>query len=237
MLHDMRIRLEGRLEEVERAAAALETGLEHSEQGHFTLLREALKLDTSEARTHVAKLAPREYELQVLLRRWERLHARVARTVSKRARIMGVPEVPLQGALDALAAERVAYEEVVRNRAVWLPIVALAVMSVLALKHTHQLMVVAVYAAVGFFAVLSHVMAAARVIVTDRRLIIGANRVPLVDVRCLIIERMRRRSARPFLLTVQLRNGSRLEQRMPHVPRAFVKTMEAAGVEVTQHAA
>jgi hypothetical protein len=68
-----------------------------------------------------------------------------------------------------------------------------------------------------------------RLIITDRRLIIGSRAAPIADVRRLIFASGR--------LTALLRSGAQFEEELPYLPSNLSAALEAAGVEqMTGHA-
>jgi hypothetical protein len=236
MLRDARIRLEGRLEELEAAIVALETGLRFAKRGQFTLLREAMNRDTREARAQIAKLD--EPELKAVQRKWARLHARAAAVITRRARIMRVPELPLEGALDALATEPVAYEESVRTPTwAWSLTGIVGTLLVFFQMFRHSYFPPMFGAVALALVLLGDALGAVRFILTDQRLLIGPHQAALKDVHSVLFERVGRRKARVFVVIVQLRTGARFTQQVPRVPLDFIQAARAAGLEVHRNVA
>jgi hypothetical protein len=180
MPDDVRIRLEGRLEQVESWRDALRLGLDAARnQARYGALVEALEQPPTEAEQAVRTLLPRAPQLRRLTDELDRLRTLARRLIAGRARRLRLPEELLPGAR-ALAQEPVELELTLFDgdaaggrAAVAIAGVVLALPGIVLLGALGlALLAVALPVALLVFARTS-----VRVIVTRRRVLIGPRTV------------------------------------------------------------
>lgn len=216
MLRDARIRLEGRLEELERAVATMRAAIARARGGDFVQLGLAMRLNVDEAQ--IARVALGEPEVERLQRSWGSLRSDAEKVVRDRARVMRIPE---QGALEALVAEPVRYEGVARHPLAWLmPVVILlfAFVEVMALRHPAPLIM---HGGVGVILTVALCLAPP-LRLTARRVFIGDQVFELAELKGVELERLMRSSFKRSQLTVTLQSGAQVEVRLPAVPEDFL---------------
>lgn len=216
MFRDARIRLEGRLEELERAVATLRAAIARARGGDFVQLGLAMRLKVDEAQ--LARVALGEPEVERLQRSWGSLRAEAAQVVRVRARVMRIPE---QGALEALVAEPVRYEGAARHPFAWLMPVAIFLFTALEVMVARHPAPLFIHGGVGVILMVSLCLAP-RLRLTARRVFIGKLVFELAEVKCVQLERLMRSSFKRSLLTVTLQSGAQVEVRLPAVPEDFL---------------
>jgi hypothetical protein len=181
MPDEARIRLEGRLEQVESWRDAMRLGLDAARNhARYGGLVEALEQPPAEAEQAVRTLLPRAPQLRRLVDELDRLRTRARRLIAGRARRLRLPEELLPGAR-ALAHEPVELEVTLFDgdaaggrAAVAIAGVVLALPGIVLLLGVLSLAVLAVALPV---ALIVFARTSVRVIVTRRRVLIGPRTV------------------------------------------------------------
>lgn len=218
-----RIRLEGRLEKVERAVLQLERGLEAARRHDFGPLAAAITVQESaevrEACEHVQKMSGEDPSLgRVLDRLWKLVRVADKRVVARGVKLRMMP-APLAQAARQLADEPVLFGGRPDRRWLLAALMIVSMVSVM-LWSTHGGMFPFI------FVLLARVpwLQAIDVVVTTRRALFGDEIVDLADVK--------RAAFRNGTLTFELHDGVRKEQRVPEPAPALVAALKTAGVEV-----
>lgn len=218
-----RIRLEGRLEKVERAVAQLERGLEAARRDDFGPLAAAVAVqespDVREACEHVQKMSAEDPSLgRVLDRLWKLVRVADKRVVARGVKLRMMP-APLAQAARQLADEPVLFGGRPDRR--WL-IAAVMIVTMVSVMLWSPLGGTLPF----FFVLLARVpwLQALDVVVTTRRALLTHESVDLADVK--------RAAFRDGMLTFELYDGRRKEQRVPEPAPALVAALKTAGVEV-----
>jgi hypothetical protein len=236
MLTDARIRLEGQLEEVERAAAVLELALPPARLGSWTRVK--IALDTVgvpqvwRAVRATREMAKTEPELAPVLRRLDATRIAIADAVHAAARKRAFAPGTVGQELDRLAADEVLYEAQLRNprSTVVVPILFFLVAVSIAASHSPG-------AAVGVLAVallisfgLVPFLFSTHVLLTRQALIIGGRSVRTADVRRVELRVAETRGATPYLIRVELK-GNALVDRLPDAPLELDAALLKVGIE------
>lgn len=235
-----RIRLEGRLETVEKTVAALERGLHAADQLDWAPLLAAVQQQQSpevrEACEHVERLSPQDPAVgKTLARLWSLVRA-AEKKVLARQRSLRMYSASLAQGLEQLIDDPLVYRG--RRSRRWMVLAPTAALyaGVVAILWNGKLNFWP--SSLGFLLILlaqSPKLAAMNVSVTRRRVLLKTAAVPLSDVRLAKLtsraeERWRR--APPFRLTLQLQSGEELYEDLPEVDPALVDALQAGGVKV-----
>ncbi|MBK7860804.1 MAG: hypothetical protein IPJ65_19820 [Archangiaceae bacterium] len=242
-----RIRLEGRLETVEGAAARLRAGLEAARRHDYELLRSAVeRLESAEvedARVAVAKLSEAEPALRATVSGMNALLAQVDRVVQKRLRALGMaPSTRLKGLVD-LCDDPVVYGSGRRPLLSALARVLVptgAAGAIIASSANHRQLGLWFIAAplVVVFAMTTGRLTPMNVTVTRKRLVLKDVSVPLSAISGVsFASQTMRRSSTPIVFTVDLHDGGVLSQALPRVDPVLVQVLRDAGVTVDDHRA
>lgn len=233
MLRDARIRLEGRLEVLERAVATMREAIVRARRDEFSLLGEAMALNVDEARDQIARLAPHDPELEQLQRTWVSLQVEAQRVVRARARLMKVPAQPLKQAVESLRAEPVLYEDVARPPLAWLAPTVFLLMTAIEVTAMQSPAPLLMHGSVGVYLAIRWWLSPT-LRVTRLRVFVGEQVFELADLKGVEIERLFVRSTRPWRLTASLRSGVRVEVRIPDAPLAFTDALHRVGVPISR---
>jgi hypothetical protein len=235
MLADARIRLEGRLEELERATRALELARPQVKQGHWQAAKDALGelvgASLAEARGQALTLARSEPELTGVLRRMDTAGLRLVEAVHRKAKANGVTGSSAAAELDALAAQQVLFERQLRSPwALFMPFFAVCVVGI-----------GAAFAAKGAWPALPFIstfvglftwqyVRAPHVLVAKDVVVVNGRATPTAEVERVLF-------APGFLkdthqMTLRLKIGS-VGFTLPTLPDALVGALRSVGLEVT----
>jgi hypothetical protein len=223
MLTDARIRLEGQLEEIERAAAVLELALPPAKKGSWGPVK--IAYDTVgvpsvwRAVQATREMAKAEPELETVLRRHDAARIAIADAVHAAARKRALPSATVRQELDRLAADEVLYEARLRSPSSSLvfPFVGVFAVMLIAAPVPIRIVLAVVAAAVTFFFGLVPFLLSTHVLLTRETLIIGMRSVRTADIRRVVLRSGFAQSSTPYLITVELTGGS-LEDRLPEAP-------------------
>ncbi len=218
-----RIRLEGRLEKVERAVSQLEGGLEAARRDDFGPLAAAIAVqesaDVREACEHVQKMSAEDPSLgRVLDRLWKLVRAADKRVIARSVKLRMRP-APLAQAARQLADEPVLFGGRPDRRWIVAAVMVVSMVSVM-LWSTRGGMLPFIFVLLAR----SVRLQAIDVVVTTRRALFGDEMVDLADVK--------RAEFRDRTLTFELYDGVRKEHPVPEAAPALVDALKTAGVEV-----
>jgi hypothetical protein len=236
MLTDARIRLEGKLEEVERAAAVLELALPPAKMGSWVPVK--IALDTVgvprvwRAVRAARELAKTETELQTVLGRLDGVRIKLADAVHAAARQRAIPTATVRQELNQLAADAVLYEAQLRNSWGLAAVPFLFVYGVILFGALHARAAVLPVIGMALFMSIGLVpfLFSTRVLVTRQTLIIGKRAVRTADVQHVVIRSTGRRTATPYDIRVELAQGA-LEDQLPDAPLELDAALRKLGIE------
>lgn len=234
---ESRIRLEGRLETVERATWALERGLRAADRADWEPLRRAIELQESaevrQALEQVQKMTAQDPALSRTLDRfWAAVHTAEHRVVA-RALTLRMSPAPLLPAVRGLCEDPVVFTG--RKSKRWM-VQAVTVAAVLAVSA-------AAIASKGHFpfyliallviALRSSKLSPMNVIVTRHRVLLKDEVLDLHDVVSAKFEKRDREERElPFTLVLRLKNGQQRVEHVPEVDRRLVDALRGGGVLV-----
>lgn len=190
-----RIRLEGSLEVIEEATRALEHAAAQLEQGSIEGVARALRLRdeprTLQARVEVEGLAADEPALEAVMERFSSAKRALVEKVTDRAGELGLPGESADAAAEVLANDPVLYE----GRLVpWAVVAVLPIAGVVGGLVTWNQKGSGLFMVVTFSIAAALFFTARRVVVTQRRVCIGPQVVPVSEVRSLRVTRVVRRT-------------------------------------------
>jgi hypothetical protein len=235
MITDARIRLEGKLEELERATFAVETALASARRGHWAVvlrgLEEAGTKDVSEAVEAARKLAPLEPELERPLKRLDQARVKLANLIGARATERGLPIASLRTRVQMLIDEPVLFDRRLTTPGVGFMAVMfgglLAFPLVTAPQH--------VLCPVAFFAIFMAIVFVphffgVRVRVARHAVVIGREVAPIAELVRVRLSRSWRKT-NPYDVEMVMKTRI-LRARLPWVPQELCEAIESLGVEV-----
>lgn len=238
-MESTRIRLEGRLETLQRTVEQLERGLVGAKRLDFEPLAGALALQQSaevqDALAQAGRLAPADPGLGRLVERLQRMVRAAEERVFKRARKLRLPAAPVAETARRLADEQVLYAGGREWR--WLPFalwVAGFVIADRVEEHFHRhLPFSGLWPALFVLMALLPKLARIDVVVTRRRLMLGETPpIALADVRRVWFSPPGGLLDRTVKLTVELTNGEQRTHEVPDAPPRLVAALRQAGFEV-----
>jgi len=234
---DARIRLEGRLETVERLAGLFEVVPAYVRDRQWAVAQRALEqlasAESSAAIAAVRKMAGEFPELGILLGRLERARFRAERAVRAAARTRGVIDVDARAELGQLLADEVLYEARLRSPLSGLMVPLYGLIAVAGLLTWHDsaawvgvLMLAAFVTALG----LVH-GGSVFVLVTKDRLVVNRLIVPLDRVVRIQTDCLERYRPWQYVLGIRTERSSH-SARLPWIPQELVSALAEAGVAI-----
>jgi hypothetical protein len=229
---DARIRLEGKLEEIERTTAMLDTALTSARNGQWATVLLAFD-DTARPQVSTAveaaqKLVKVDRELVAPLRQFERARTRLDAFVQERARKRGMQSDSLRKLVEMLRDEDLRFDEYVRSLWAVLWMVQLGLLTVAGIVFAPPILFLALFAT--FFTLPG--LLGKRVVVTGRTLTIGKTVVPITDiVRVRFSLSPRPGSFSRCVAVIETRGGT-VEARLPRVPIEAVDALKSLRIEV-----
>jgi hypothetical protein len=236
MLTDARIRLEGQLEEVERAAAVLELALPPAKKGAWGPVK--IAYDTVgvpsvwRAVQATREMAKAEPELETVLRRHDASRIAIADAVHAAARKRAIPSATVRQELDRLAADEILYEARLRNSSSTLAIPFLFIIGLILVAAPDPIRIVFVVVAASvvlFFGLVPYLLST-RVLLTRETLIIGMRSVRTANIRRVELRATRPQSAMPYDIKVELNQGA-LEDQLPDAPLELDAALRRLDIE------
>jgi hypothetical protein len=237
MLADARIRLEGRLEELERATRALELARPQVQRGNWPSAQAALAELASprlvDATGQAQALTRAEPELVAVLRRVQTAREGLVRAIEAKARDHGIAAASVEAKLEALAAQKVLFEREGSRGGVF----AILFLVSFALAVTLGLAVSGPAAAAPFILAGICVFGwlygrAPCIVVAQDVLVIDGTATPIADIE--------RATLQPGLLkgtqtlTLRLKHGS-IGFSLSIAPDGLVAALKSLGIEISRH--
>jgi hypothetical protein len=233
MLNDARIRLEGRLEQLERATAAIEGSMASLRNGEIGVVQCVLDdigtPELREATERVREMSKTEPELRAALRRLDRARVALANAVRRLARARGVPAMPVQEQVKRLIAEPLLWEDTVKSD--WAPftltVAGTAFMCLFTQAFTVHVWAAALVGSTVFVAAMAYLFRRTHIVLTRAALVVDDQAFPLEE-----IERVRFEPAirSPMCrMVVRLRIGS-VSVSLPEIPEGLPEALRSAGV-------
>lgn len=232
-----RIRLEGRLETVEKTVSALERGLAAADQLDWAplllALRQQLSPEVREACEHVNRMSSEDRALgKTLARLWSLVRA-AEKKILARQRALRIDSASLVQTLEQLIEDPVVYRGRKGRRWIAASVLAGVYAAVFAIswnsKHNYGLPMMPL-----FFVLLAQAprLSAVNVTVTRHRVLLKSAVARLADVRVAKFTGREKYQRSPFRLTLELTSGEVLTEDLPEVDAALVEALQAGGVKV-----
>jgi hypothetical protein len=235
MITDARIRLEGKLEELERTITVLEGALPAVKNGNWPAARAALDTvatpDVRGALQAARAMAKNEPELDGMLRRIDGVRIALVDTIHAAARSRALPSMTVRQELERLVADEVVYEARLRNPpvAVYFPLGFFFMVTVFATKAAPGA-VLPLLAVFGLIAIgLVPFAISTTVLITKEALIIDGKPIRIAEIRRVELQSVNPRLARPYVLRVERVDGVR-EVRLPEVPWELDAALRRLGI-------
>jgi hypothetical protein len=236
----VRIRLEGRLEIVERAAALLELSLPDLRSGQWAFVGHVLdEVDGGQvaaATSAVRAMARTEPELWRAVKRIERARGKVHRTIAAIAARRGLPAGRPRELLDTLASDRVLFETKLTSQfnSMLIPIFGLLALATFITWH-HPEGWIAPALIGAFLTVLALVHSGSRYILLTRdRLVVDGTATPIDEIRVVQTDGQAYDRPWPYVMHVRTTGLPRII-RLPWIPPELVDALAECGVEVRRY--
>lgn len=243
-LSSARIRLEGRLELVERATTELEDACRQlaspAPRGLERVVTSELAPEMMRAERSVPCLQDAGPEVAEVLRRLDRARTQLTQLVNERMGLLQLGERPLATALKAVEAEPlldsrwlVPWRQSLSSAlAVGASLtLGLGVLLTLVRPGVRWLWWFLVFLSVGLGARTAR-RGALRVVVTPQRILLGGESLWWRDFRASQVEGPLRASEGPYRLRLWTERGARVERWLPALPRNLAAALVRAGVSV-----
>jgi len=238
MISDARIRLEGRLEQIERATAVLESTLPSIRRGAVDVAQRVLdETSTPEVWAAVRRareLSDEEPELKPILAKLDRVKVKLADTVHALARARGVPPSSVRREVEKLLEAPVVYESRLFNHAAFfvVPIAGTWLLFVITAMVTQDAWgPLPMFAGFGILMLWS-VARTTKVVVTQEALVVNGAVTPVSTIERVSFESTCSRQTR-YRMVVRLHHGS-LSYELPTSPGDLLRALTRVGVAVEQ---
>jgi hypothetical protein len=236
----VRIRLEGRLETVERTCQLLELALPDVRSGLWAyvghVLDEADDAQVAVATGTVRTMAKTETALSRTVRRVDRARGCFERAVAAEAARRGVPPGSVRQQIDRLIADRVLFEAQLKSpfNSLLLPLAGvLGLATVVAWHHPVGWIAPALLAVFLGAVALAH-SGSRFVLVTRDRLVVDGEVTPIAEIRVVETDGEAGDRPWPYVLHIGTRALPRII-RLPWIPQELVDAFAACGVEIRRY--